>query len=241
MSRKSLQRLKICDTFYKALIFPLCNYTKMNGVDALQTFHPNYYNLIVRSVTFFDCSIAHLELKLMEKNKYDKFMFVLKFGKKETMLDSVRYDIDQIVLIYLSILHKWDYPYVGQVLARCSFEKLSSVPIEQSYNYIMYNLILQPNKKIINYKPSRVCRDSKNDFTIYSSLRGLYLQNTNARKRINLDISFALNKYAHGCLHRRNCTKTQCGECVARFCKRFVCDDVAQFIGNFVFVRKPQT
>lgn len=239
-SKKNILRCKTGEPFYKALIFPLCNHSELNGVDALRTYHPNYYNLIVRSVTFFDLNVAQLELKLMEKDDYSRFVFVLTLGKKEITFDSNHYDIDQLALLYLSILHKWEYPYVGSILAKCPF-KLQAPSIDRSYDYIMYNLILIPNKALLCREPSRCCRSSKDDFRIYSSISCLDLRNTKNRKRGDVDISFALNKYANGSLHRRNCKTTQCSECSVRFYKKFVCDDVANFLGQFIYVRKPQT
>lgn len=232
VQRKNLLRCKMSSTLYKALIFPLCNYTEMQGVDALQTYHPNYHNLLVCSVTFFDCHVAQLQLKLL--NDADHFEFTMMHNCKEIKFNNIQYDIDQLVLIYLEILHKWGYPYVGQILSRCSLKLEVSPSIANPYNYILFNLILRPNPALIDFDYHHHGADSKSDLKIYSTLRGLYVRNTACKKDLNSCISFALNKYAHGSLHRRNCRVKPCGECLARFCKRYVCDDVANFIGRFV-------
>jgi len=107
-------KLQALDHLQRSIIYPLCRWTYMEGVDGLKVLNPAYTSPIgclTRSVTFVSnsgSSVVQSELRWDDDHK--EYLFWVHASKYDPMeFRSSEYDMDQLIFIYLKILCKWNY------------------------------------------------------------------------------------------------------------------------------------
>jgi hypothetical protein len=102
------------DHLQRAIFYPMCRWTYMDGVDALKVLNPEHTSpkgCLVRAVTFVSNSgSSTVQLELRWDETAQEYLFWVHASKYEAIeFRSSEYDIDQLILLYLRILCKWNY------------------------------------------------------------------------------------------------------------------------------------
>jgi hypothetical protein len=114
-----LTGIHFVDFLERGILYPLCAWTYMDGVDGLKVTNPDQTapkGCLVRAVTFVSnpgSYVNHLELRYTEELDYH---FYLSCSKSSISDDSPTsaifsrkdWDMDQLVFLYLRILSKWE-------------------------------------------------------------------------------------------------------------------------------------